>query len=177
MRDEGPGDRRWTGAVLGNRFMAWRLVAFALTLLAIPSILSADVIRSQWVLPLRNAHAWLAASSLRAFGVEVRRDGTQLLLPDQILDIVAECTGVDVFLFVSCAMLLFPCSVRAKLAGVLLSFLVTSGINSIRIIVVSVAGPGHVFDVVHSYLFPLAVIAAGMATFLWWAGQLMKSDA
>ncbi len=157
--------------------MAWRLVAFALTLLAIPSILSADVIRNQWVLPLRSAHAWLASSSLRAFGVEVRRVDTSLYFPDHVIDVVAGCTGIDVFLFVSCAMLLFPCSVRAKLAGVLLSFLVTSGINTVRIIVVSVAGSGHLFDVVHSYLFPLAVIAAGTGTFLWWAGQLMKSDA
>ncbi len=177
MRVEGPGDRRWNAASLANRSMIWRLVAFALALLAIPSILSADFIQTELFLPLRRAHAWLAGSSLGAFGVDVRREGSMLILPDQVIDVVAECTGFDVFLFVSCAMLLFPCSVRAKLAGVLLSFFVTNGINAIRIIVVSVAGPGHVFEVVHSYLFPLAVIAAGTGTFLWWAGQLMKSDA
>ena len=73
--------------------MIWRLVAFALTVLVIPLILRADFIRTELVLPLRTAHAWLAASSLRAFGIDVRREGTGLFFPDHAIDVVAECTA------------------------------------------------------------------------------------
>lgn len=102
---------------------------------------------------------------------QVRAVANTIVSPRATLEIVRGCEGAGTFFLLGAAVIAFGAPWRRKLGGVLLGFAVVYAINLARIIglyfIVAYREPW--FLVTHTYVAPIAVIAAVAAFFWWWA--------
>jgi exosortase family protein XrtM len=94
-----------------------------------------------------------------------------IVSPRATLEIVRGCEGAGTFFLLGAAMLAFDAPWRRKLAGLAWGFAVVYLLNLARIVGLYfiVAHRETWFLVTHTYVAPIAVIAAVAAFFWWWA--------
>ncbi|MEQ8232538.1 MAG: archaeosortase/exosortase family protein [Gammaproteobacteria bacterium] len=159
--------RRTTPPGLGY-LAGFALIYLALHLLyhAVPDRVLADVV---YRFGINTPAAWLI--ELLVPGTPVRVEGNSLLAPRVHLEVVRGCDGSGAFFIACAAMLAFRASWRARLAGVLLSFVTVFVLNEARVVALFfvVAHRPEWFTPLHTYFIPLVLVAAICAMFTVWA--------
>ena len=129
------------------------------------------------IVPFTAGVAHLSAAVLNAIGEKVTVAGTQLRATGFSVDIENGCNGVETALLFCSAVLAFPASRRARIAGLLLGFVAIELLNLVR--VVTLFWIGHhrpaLFSAAHTVLWQSAVVIAGVLLFLLWASRQKDS--
>jgi len=129
------------------------------------------------IVPFTAGVAHVSAAALNAIGENVTVAGTQLRAAGFSVDIENGCNGVETALLFCSAVLAFPASWRARVAGLLLGFVAIQLLNLVR--VVTLFWIGHhrpaLFSAAHTVLWQSAVVIAGVVLFLLWASRQKDS--
>jgi len=129
------------------------------------------------IVPFTAGVAHVSAAVLNAIGENVAVTGTELRAAGFSVDIENGCNGVETALLFCSAVLAFPASWRARIAGLLLGFVAIQLLNLVR--VVTLFWIGHhrpaLFSAAHTVLWQSAVVIAGVLLFLLWASRQKDS--
>lgn len=152
----------------GNRF-ALLFMAAALVLIggyhALPvAWVEQGIVRYFAVLPGAAILDWLTP------GVQVTSDQTRILSTLARLNVLRGCEGTEALLILYAALLAARQSWRATLAGLLLGTLVIFLLNQVRIVALFfiAAHARHLFEPVHGFAAPIAILLGVCLYFLLW---------
>jgi exosortase H (IPTLxxWG-CTERM-specific) len=153
-----------------TRSLWLRALAYLIVAGALSNALLLGAVERAVLAPLRQAIARAAAAALGLFGVEAGARADYVQLPYGSVQIVDGCTGLDASLLLAAAMLLFPASWRARLAGIAAGFAIVMSLNFVRVLTLAVwVGSSRAwFELAHLYLWPTLVVIAVLATLLGW---------
>lgn len=79
-------------------------------------------------------HATATAAVLRRLGIDARAHATSIVMPQGILEIVAECTGIYVLILFAAGVMAFPTDAPTRLRGLVLGLPCIVGLNFLRLI-------------------------------------------
>lgn len=78
--------------------------------------------------------ATATAAGLRGLGIDARAQATSIVMPQGILEIVSECSGIYVLILFAAGVLAFPTDARSRWRGLALGLPCIVGLNFIRLI-------------------------------------------
>ena len=119
---------------------------------------------------ISRAIASIATFALGHFGVPVTQDATIINAGGFIAIVSAECTAIEILLVFSVGVLVWPVSLRAKAAAILLFIPILAVMNLARVISLLLTGvgiPEH-FDTLHLMIWQPAMLLAALALWLLW---------
>jgi exosortase/archaeosortase family protein len=152
-----------------TRSLWLRALAYLAIAVALSNALLLGAVDRQLLGPLRQGIAGAAAAALGLFGVDARARADYVQLPQGAVQIVDSCTGLDASLLLAAAMLVFPASWRARLAGIGAGFAILMSLNFVRVLTLAVwVSSPHWFELAHLYVWPTLVVIAALATLLGW---------
>ena len=156
-----------------TQIFSWNLAARAAVFSA-SLILAAGVSRGMFELPgvhaVASAIAYVATFALGHLGVPATQDASIINAGGFGAIVAAECTAIDILLVFSAAVLMWPVSLRAKAAAILLLVPILVVLNLVRVISLLLTGigfPEH-FDTVHLKIWQPAMLLAALAMWLLW---------
>jgi exosortase/archaeosortase family protein len=99
--------------------------------------------------------------------------GSQIGSAFFIVDIAPECDAVQLSALLAAAILAFPVSWSARILGTCLSLVWLQCVNFARIVSLYYIGGAFedYFHIAHEQVWPLALIALTVATWLFWASR------
>jgi len=156
----------------GYRFLAVFVAIF--TLLQLAAVTSRDYV-ADWLV------AWPARFTLGALYPD---DGV-VVVANRIesqhvrLNILPGCEGTELFILLIAGVLAYPAGLRAKLRGLSLGLPLAFALNQLRVAALYgvVRDEPNLFDLVHGYLAPTALVVA-LGLYYWvWAGGATRSAA
>lgn len=153
-----------------TRSLWLRALAYLGVAVGLSNALLLDAVDRQLLSPLREGIARAAAAVLGILGVDASARADYVQLPQGAVQIVDACTGLDASLLLAAAMLLFPASWRARLAGIAAGFAIVMSLNFVRVLTLALwvgTSPAW-FELGHLYVWPALVVVAVLATLLGW---------
>lgn len=155
------------------RFLA-TVAVYGLLVLILSIVLLSDLVFRDLLGGVRVAVARGAAATLSLAGVPISSHGETITGPGTPLQIVNECTGVDATILLVCAIAVFPAGWREKLIGIGVAAAIMMGVNFVRVLALVYVGSylPDWLEVSHLYVWPVAVILAGVGTLLFWAERI-----
>ena len=132
---------------------------------------------SSWLDVIAEWTATWTSKAINLFGGSTTVSGTLLISDNFVANVVAECTAIGPIILYIGAVVAYPASKRAKLAGVAAGVVVLTAVNLVRIISLFWIGEAYpeYLDVVHLLVWQSAIILLAIIMWLLWAGRL--SDA
>ena len=97
--------------------------------------------------------------------------GSRIKAPGGGINVLNGCEGTDVLFLLAAAFLAFPMPWRSRLAGLGLGFVLVFVLNEVRILALfySFRNDRALFDLLHSLVAPIVLVAAAAAYFYAWA--------
>lgn len=126
-----------------------------------------------WV---QRAFAVATSGVLGVLGCATVAQGTSVVSGQFGISVVTACTGLFATGLYLIAVLLFPASWRARLAGCVVGVCVLFAVNVVRLVSLYYVGVHwpSVLDVVHQVVWQSLVIAIVVAMWLLWAGRASR---
>jgi exosortase H (IPTLxxWG-CTERM-specific) len=153
------------------------LLRFVLLLGVFAFLVAWKPVNDHVIVPFTAGIAHASAVVLNALGENVTVSGTELRAGGFSVDIENGCNGVETALLFCSAVIAFPSSWRARVAGLVVGFLAIQLLNLVR--VVSLFWIGHhrpaLFSAAHTVVWQSAVVIAGVLLFLLWASRQKDS--
>lgn len=105
--------------------------------------------------------------------------GSRIKAPGGGINVLNGCEGIDVLFLLAAAFLAFPMPWRSRLAGLGFGFVLVFVLNEVRIVALFHAyrSDRALFDLLHSLVAPIVLIAAAAAYFYAWAHRERLADA
>jgi archaeosortase B (VPXXXP-CTERM-specific) len=152
----------------GGRFVV-RFFAFA-TLLFAALYLATDSETER----LTHGVALLVQAALRPFGMRSLVEGATIRVPGFSASVVDQCTAIYESALLAAAMLAFPSTVKARVAGIALCIVALSLLNLVRITSLMLVGAWFPswFSAFHLYAWQAIIAAAVVALWLGWIGRV-----
>lgn len=153
-----------------NRPILIRSALYIAIVIGASNLLLVEAVDEQILRHAREFIAWLTGQALQLAGFEARVREERVFLSRSAVQIVNSCTGVDVAIFLSAAVLVFPAPWRARLKGVLLSFAVVFVVNFLRVLTLCffVNTSQELFELTHIYIWPAFITLVCLGTLLFW---------
>jgi exosortase/archaeosortase family protein len=155
------------------RSFVWACTRYAVVVfLAIAAILLPPV-QQYVVAPLLESFAEVASGALNLLGLVAHPAGARIVGPQISVELVKECTGIEASIRLLGAIAVFPTRWRARGMGMLLGLGVMMAINFVRVVSLYWVGTfsSKALDIGHLYVWPVAVILAGLVTLLFWVDR------
>ena len=129
---------------------------------------------SSWVNVIAEWTATWTSKAINLFGGSTTVSGTLLISDNFVANVVAECTAIGPIILYIGAVVAYPASKRAKLAGVAAGVVVLTAVNLVRIISLFWIGEAYpeYLDVVHLLVWQSVIILLAIIMWLLWAGRL-----
>ena len=129
---------------------------------------------SSWVDVIAEWTATWTSKAINLFGGSTTVSGTLLISDNFVANVLAECTAIGPIILYIGAVVAYPASKRAKLAGVAAGVVVLTAVNLVRIISLFWIGEAYpeYLDVVHLLVWQSAIILLAIIMWLLWAGRL-----
>lgn len=159
--------RAWLNREIGIR---WGLF---LGLMILGSMVGAsEAFKAAALTPLCRTQTLISAWILQALGSPVVRIDNQLHDPvsGQAIEVLWACSGADVCFILAAAMGICPASIKARLIGIVLGFLMIQGMNVVRIIslfYLNIYSPAG-FEFAHLYLWQGLLMLDALVLMLVW---------
>ncbi len=134
-------------------------------LVRLPSIQAA--VLAPWSAVLADLAAW----TLGVFGKEVTVSGTILRTASLSLNVTTDCSGLEVIGVYLALTLAYPAPWSRRLWGAVYGILLFQILNFLRIVGFFWLEAGPVFELFHSYLWPLVLGGAGCGLWAVWLRQ------
>jgi exosortase H (IPTLxxWG-CTERM-specific) len=121
--------------------------------------------------PFTGAIARVSGQVLNLLGQDVVRDGTVIQSPRFAVNIRNGCNGVETMLIFLAAVLAFPASWGARLAGLAIGIVAIQLINLVRVVALFLTGVyfPSLFDSSHTVIWQSIVILSGVVLWMFWA--------
>lgn len=163
---------------MARRGLWLRSAVYVALIVVLSNLLLLDVVDRVLLEPVRLAIASGAGHVLGLVHENVRVIGQRVFLGSSAVEIVNSCTGIDVGVFLACAMLVFPAPWRARAQGVVAGFAIVLAVNFLRVLTLCWlnAGSPQLFDLVHVYVWPAFITAVCLATLLVWIQLVPAAD-
>lgn len=154
-----------------------RYLSFFLGLLLVFSLLyNLDPVQDRLMQPWNYALASASFATMQTLDDTAELSGNVLSNPRNGFSVAVEsdCNGLEATLLLLCAVLAFPSSWKAKVAGLVVGIAAVQSLNLIRIISLFYLGQWNesLFNWTHKYLWPVLIILAALAVFLAWLHYL-----
>ncbi|MEX2205763.1 MAG: archaeosortase/exosortase family protein [Myxococcota bacterium] len=167
------------GIVMARGALWLRSAVYVALVVALSNLLLLAVVDRVLLEPVRLGIASAAGHVLALVSENVRVAGQRVFVDGSAVEIVNSCTGIDVGVFLACAMLVFPAPWRARALGVLAAFAIVFAVNFLRVLTLCLlnAGSPSAFELVHVYVWPAFISGVCLATLLVWIQLVPASDA
>lgn len=155
---------------------AWRreitfLAVFLLLLAGGFTVVAWKPVNDHLVEPFTAGVARASGVALNLIGQKVTLDGTVLTGPRFAVNIKNGCNGVETMLIFLAAVLAFPASWPARLAGLGIGILAIQAVNLLRVVALFLTGAylPRLFDSSHTVIWQTIVILSGVLLWIYWA--------
>ena len=155
-----------------------RDVAFLLRFLGLLALLFLAVapraVNDALVEPFTGLVARAGGAATRLFGEPTTMQGTVIASPRFAVNIRNGCNGLETMLIFAAGVLAFPAPWRARLAGLLLGFLLIQLVNLVRIVSLFYIGLKwpSLFQDWHTVVWQAIVVLFGVALWILWADRI-----
>ena len=167
----GPDDAASAGVIGPRTVRSWLILGASLGLAL---ALYYGFLGSSWVDVIAEWTATWTSKAINLFGGSTTVSGTLLISDNFVANVVAECTAIGPIILYIGAVVAYPASKRAKLAGVAVGVVVLTAVNLVRIISLFWIGEAYpeYLDVVHLLVWQSVIILLAIIMWLLWAGRL-----
>jgi exosortase H (IPTLxxWG-CTERM-specific) len=154
------------------------LVRFALFLAGFYALVAIQPVNDAVVVPFTAFLVRVSAAILRAVGEQVATQGTVIRSSLFAVDVKNGCNGIEATLLLFAAMLAFPATARARVAGLAAGILAIQTVNLVRIVSLFWLGAHRrdVFDLFHAAIWQTLLILLAVGIFLAWGKRLRGGD-
>jgi archaeosortase B (VPXXXP-CTERM-specific) len=166
-----PDDAASAGVIGPRTVRSWLILGASLGLAL---ALYYGFLGSSWVDVIAEWTATWTSKAINLFGGSTTVSGTLLISDNFVANVVAECTAIGPIILYIGAVVAYPASKRAKLAGVAAGVVVLTAVNLVRIISLFWIGEAYpeYLDVVHLLVWQSVIILLAIIMWLLWAGRL-----
>jgi exosortase H (IPTLxxWG-CTERM-specific) len=156
-----------------NRRELTFLILFVLILGGSFTLISLNWVNDNAVEPFTAGVARVSGAALDLLGQDVRMNGTVIQSPRFAVNIRNGCNGVEAMLIFLAAVLAFPASWKARLAGLALGFVAIQAVNLVRVVALFLTGAyfPKLFDTSHTVIWQTVVILFGVLLWIFWANR------
>jgi exosortase H (IPTLxxWG-CTERM-specific) len=153
------------------------LVKFFAILVAAYLVIAWNPVNDRVIVPFTAALAQSAGAILRVLGEAVTVRGTVVGTPTFAVNINNGCNGVEAMLILLASIVAFPASLKARAIGLALGAIAVQLLNEVRIVTLYLLGAYHprVFDMFHTAVWQIVIIAAAILFFLAWSNRVVSS--
>lgn len=149
-------------------FLALQLGLFGLNML--------NVVQQAVVLPWTSLLAQICAYLVTTFDATAMSAGKVLWNPSNGFGVSIEpgCNGIEACIVLFSAVIAYPSSWRAKLAGILIGFVAIQGVNIVRVISLFYLGQWNdtAFKFAHEYLWQALIMIDVLIVWLLWVRSI-----
>ena len=153
----GPDDAASAGVIGPRTVRSWLILGASLGLAL---ALYYGFLGSSWVDVIAEWTATWTSKAINLFGGSTTVSGTLLISDNFVANVVAECTAIGPIILYIGAVVAYPASKRAKLAGVAAGVVVLTAVNLVRIISLFWIGEAYpeYLDLFHLLVWQSAII-------------------
>lgn len=153
------------------------LVKFFVILVAAYLVIAWNPVNDRVIVPFTAALARSAGAILNVLGQAVTVRGTVVSSPNFAVNINNGCNGVEAMLILLASIVAFPASLKARAIGLALGAVAVQLLNEVRIVTLYLLGAYHprVFDMFHTAVWQIVIIAAAILFFLAWSSRVVSS--
>jgi len=153
------------------------VLVFAALMVAGNLALSLAVVERRLVAPWTRANAGVAAALATAIGIEAVADGTRVTTGEARLDVLKGCNGVHALMILAGAVLAFPASWTARVAGVAGGTVAIFGFNLVRLVnLIAVARYRPAWlELFHVYVWQTLIVVIAFFLFVAWGVVVTRS--
>jgi len=150
------------------------LVLFVLVLGGGFTLISLNSINDHVIEPFTAGVAVASGWTLDLIGQDVAMDGTVIRNRRFAVNIKNGCNGVETMIIFLAAVLAFPASWRARLAGLAIGIVAIQLVNLVRVVALFLTGAYFpaLFDSSHTVIWQTIVILFGVLLWIFWANRL-----
>lgn len=150
------------------------LVKFFVILVAAYLVIAWNPVNDNVIVPFTGAIARVSGATLNLMNQHVTVNGTVIASSRFGVNINNGCNGVEAMLILLASIVAFPASAKARTAGLLLGALAVQLLNLIRIVTLYLLGAyaPKLFDVAHTAVWQIVIIAAAILFFLQWSSRV-----
>ena len=166
-----PDDAASAGVIGPRTVRSWLILGASLGLAL---ALYYGFLGSSWVDVIAEWTATWTSKAINLFGGSTTVSGTLIISDNFVANVVAECTAIGPIILYIGAVVAYPASKRAKLAGVAAGAVVLTAVNLVRIISLFWIGEAYpeYLDVAHLLVWQTAIILLAIIMWLLWVGRL-----
>jgi exosortase H (IPTLxxWG-CTERM-specific) len=170
--EEGPFWRRY------RRELTF-LILFVVLLGGGFTLISLTWVNDHVVEPYTAGIASASGAVLNAMGQHISQNGTVLRSAKFAVNIRNGCNGVEAMLIFLAAVLAFPASWKARVAGLVLGILAIQVVNLIRVVALFLTGVyfPSIFNASHTVIWQTIVILFGVLLWIFWANRFAAPPA
>jgi exosortase H (IPTLxxWG-CTERM-specific) len=150
------------------------LVLFVLVLGGGFTLISLNSVNDHVIEPFTAGVAVASGHALDLIGQDVTMDGTVIRNRRFAVNIKNGCNGVETMIIFLAAVLAFPASWKARLAGLAIGIVAIQLVNLVRVVALFLTGayfPAF-FDSSHTVIWQTIVILFGVLLWIFWANRL-----
>lgn len=153
------------------------LVKFFAILVAAYLLIAWNPVNDRVIVPFTAGLARTSGALLRMIGEDVTVRGTVIGSTRFAVNINNGCNGVEAMLILLASIVAFPASLKARAIGLALGAIAVQILNEIRIVTLYLLGAYHprVFDMFHTAVWQIVIIAAAILFFLAWSSRVVSS--
>jgi exosortase H (IPTLxxWG-CTERM-specific) len=153
------------------------LVKFFLILIAAYLLIAWNPVNDRVIVPFTAGLARTSGAVLNAIGQPVTVAGTVIRSPRFAVNINNGCNGVEAMLILLASIVAFPAPLKARAIGLALGALGVQLLNEIRIVTLYLLGAYHprLFDMFHTAVWQIVIIAAAILFFLGWSSRVVST--
>jgi exosortase H (IPTLxxWG-CTERM-specific) len=150
------------------------LVKFFGILVAAYLLIAWNPVNDNVIVPFTTGIARVSGATLDAMGQDVTTTGTVVASSRFAVNINNGCNGVEAMLILLASIVAFPATAKARLTGLAIGALVVQILNLVRIVSLYLLGAYQpkLFDVAHTAVWQIVIIAAAILFFLHWSSKV-----
>jgi exosortase H (IPTLxxWG-CTERM-specific) len=155
------------------------LVVFILVLGGGFTLISLNSVNDAFVEPFTGLIAKASGITLNLIGQDIRMSGTAISNRRFGVNIRNGCNGLETMIIFLAAVLAFPASWKARLAGLAFGAVSIQGINLVRVVALFLTGAYYpkFFDSSHTVVWQTIVILFGVMMWILWAQRVTVPSA
>jgi exosortase H (IPTLxxWG-CTERM-specific) len=155
------------------------VVRFSALLFAMYVIVALEPVDRAVIQPFTASIATVSTAVLRAVGEQLEVQSTVMRSGSFGVNVQNGCNGVEAIVLIVAAMIAFPSSLRAKLAGIALGFGAIQLFNILRVVTLFWIGKYHpaLFEAFHLAVWQIVMMLFSFALFVAWSRYAGPSPA
>ena len=150
------------------------LVKFFAILVGAYLLIAWNPVNDNVIVPFTEGIANVSGAALKLIGQPVTVTGSMIASNRFAVNINNGCNGVEAMLILLASIVAFPASNRQRAAGLALGALAVQLLNLVRIMTLYLLGAyqPRLFDVAHTAVWQIVIIAAAILFFLQWSSKV-----